>query len=122
MKNFLLVFIGGGLGSILRYWIGVLLPSSTNTFPYATFIVNIIGSLCIGVLFSYFSKYSIQSNKELILITGFCGGFTTFSAFSKECFLLIHQQMWITLISYILLSVALSIAFVALGYQITRTV
>lgn len=121
MKNILLVFIGGGIGSVLRYWASILVNTKPGSFPYSTFAVNILGSLLIGILFSCFAKYDSQGNRELLLITGLCGGFTTFSAFSKECFVLIQQHQWTTVIIYILLSVLFSIASVAIGYHLAKS-
>ena len=90
MKNFLLVFIGGGFGSGLRYLIGKYLNSSLGGFPIGTFTVNIIGSLLIGLILGYAAKEnSLSQNQVLLLATGFCGGFTTFSAFAHENFQLL---------------------------------
>jgi len=84
MKNLLLVFIGGGFGSVLRYGIGKWL-NNTEGFPYGTFAVNILGSLLIGLILGYAAKNdAISENQTLLLATGFCGGFTTFSTFAYE--------------------------------------
>ena len=84
MKNLLLVFIGGGFGSVLRYVFGKFLNSSQSGFPYGTFAANILGSLLIGVILGYAVKNnSLTQGQTLFLATGFCGGFTTFSTFSK---------------------------------------
>lgn len=85
MKNLLLVFVGGGLGSVLRYIIGRYLNNTENGIPYGTFLANILGSLLIGLILGYALKNnSLSSNQTLLLATGFCGGFTTFSTFAYE--------------------------------------
>ncbi|MEZ5046819.1 MAG: fluoride efflux transporter CrcB [Chitinophagaceae bacterium] len=115
MKSFLLVFLGGGLGSLLRYAISLLPISTSSLFPYKTFFINCIGSFFIGVLMYYFQ--ALQSNTwKLLLATGFCGGFTTFSAFSFETLQLFQQQQYLIAILYILLSILLGIGCCVLGY------
>jgi len=85
MKPLLLVFLGGGLGSSLRYAVGKYLNTDLSSFPYGTFVANILGSLLIGVLLGVAAKNdSISQNTMLLLATGFCGGFTTFSTFAYE--------------------------------------
>ncbi|WP_223551532.1 fluoride efflux transporter CrcB [Aestuariivivens sp. NBU2969] len=85
MKHLLLVFLGGGFGSVLRYLIGKQLNSSTTGIPYGTFAANILGSLLIGIILGLAAKNNTLSQSQtLLLATGFCGGFTTFSAFAYE--------------------------------------
>ncbi len=85
IKQLLLVFVGGGFGSMLRFIIGKFLNNSQNGIPYGTFAANIIGSLLIGVILGLAAKNdSLTSNQTLLLATGFCGGFTTFSTFAYE--------------------------------------
>jgi len=81
----LLVFVGGGFGSVLRYILGKYLNSSSNGIPYGTFLANILGSLLIGIILGYALKNNtLSSNQTILLATGFCGGFTTFSTFAYE--------------------------------------
>ncbi|RNC86749.1 MAG: fluoride efflux transporter CrcB [Winogradskyella sp.] len=85
MKSAILVFIGGGFGSVLRYLVGKWLNSSENGIPYGTFAANILGSLLIGIILGIAAKNdSLSESQTLLLATGFCGGFTTFSTFAYE--------------------------------------
>ena len=85
MKHILLVFFGGGLGSVLRYVIGKYLNNYENGIPYGTFVANILGSLLIGIILGLAAKNNTLSQSQtLLLATGFCGGFTTFSSFAYE--------------------------------------
>ena len=85
MKSLFLVFIGGGFGSVLRFLIGKWLNNSESGFPYGTLLANILGSLFIGIILGYAAKSdSLNQNQTLLLATGFCGGFTTFSTFTYE--------------------------------------
>ncbi|TJY37304.1 fluoride efflux transporter CrcB [Pontimicrobium aquaticum] len=85
MKQLLLVFIGGGFGSTLRYIIGKYMNSTETGIPWGTFTANILGSLLIGIILGLAAKNdALSSNQTLLLATGFCGGFTTFSTFAYE--------------------------------------
>ncbi|MEL0653121.1 fluoride efflux transporter CrcB [Algibacter sp. TI.3.09] len=85
MKQLVFVFLGGGFGSVLRYLIGKLLNNTENGIPYGTFVANILGSLLIGIVLGLAAKHdSLSQNQTLLLATGFCGGFTTFSTFAYE--------------------------------------
>ncbi|WP_452222568.1 fluoride efflux transporter CrcB [Lacinutrix chionoecetis] len=85
MKNVLLVFVGGGFGSVLRYIVGKYLNSTETGIPYGTFLANILGSLLIGVILGLALKNNtLTQSHTLLLATGFCGGFTTFSTFAYE--------------------------------------
>jgi len=111
MKNLLLVFIGGGLGSVLRYVIYRFTNSiTTSPFPYSTFLVNIIGCFFIGFFVFYTDRYDANGLQwRLFLVTGLCGGFTTFSAFTFENLTLIDEQRIFLFLTYTVGSVALGI-------------
>ncbi|OEJ98886.1 protein CrcB [Flavivirga aquatica] len=85
MKSLLFVFFGGGFGSVLRFLIGKYLNNAQNGIPYGTFAANILGSLFIGIILGLAAKNdTLSQNQTLLLATGFCGGFTTFSTFAYE--------------------------------------
>ncbi len=117
IKNLLLVGLGGGIGSMLRYAAGLLL--SSKIFPYSTLLVNIIGSFIIGIIFALSIKeQSIANNWKLFLATGVCGGFTTFSAFSLENMGLLQSGKYAMAFTYVALSIVLGIGATFLGYLI----
>ncbi len=85
MKQLVFVFLGGGIGSMLRYLVGKWLNNPNVDFPYGTFFANVIGSLLIGIILGYAAKNDgLNQEQTLFLATGFCGGFTTFSTFAYE--------------------------------------
>jgi CrcB protein len=116
------VGIGGGAGSILRMLVNVYVNKWTNqTFPLATFLVNIAGCLIIGILFGLFAKGQlVHQDYKMLLVTGFCGGFTTFSTFSSEGLLLFQSGNGQTAILYLLLSMITGLGAVWLGMSLVR--
>ncbi len=117
IKNILLVGLGGGIGSMLRYACWLLFNS--KYFPYATLCVNIIGSFIIGLIIAVSIKNgSFANNWKLFLTAGVCGGFTTFSAFSAENLLLLQNGKYTVVLMYIVLSVAAGIAAAWLGFKL----
>jgi len=117
LKNFLLVGLGGGIGSMLRY--GTSLLFTSRYFPYSTLAVNIIGSFIIGLVLgmSLKSEYFL-SNWKLFLATGICGGFTTFSSFSAENVELLQTGKTLSALMYIVASVVLGLVAAWLGYKL----
>lgn len=115
-KELLLVGIGGGAGSILRFLFGMYITNSSRSFPYATFAVNVIGALLIGLLIGYLQKPNSLQVLSPILVVGFCGGFTTFSTFSKETVLLFQQQEWFLGFIYVILSLVCCFAATSFGF------
>jgi CrcB protein len=116
IKSFLLVGLGGGLGSILRYAASLLYKNNTTNFPYSTLFVNAIGCLLIGLLVGYLERQQVVSNElKLLFITGFCGGFTTFSAFSSETIFLLQNNQISTAILYVFISLCSGFLLTFLG-------
>ncbi len=120
IKNLILVFIGGGLGSSLRYVISKYLNTG-HLFPYGTFLVNIAGSLILGIVLGWALKNnSLNSPVNLLLATGFCGGFTTFSTFSFENYSLIRTGDYLSFSLYFFGSLLLGIIAILLGIMISK--
>ena len=121
MKHLLLVFLGGGLGSGLRYAISRYLNPLLPHFYLGTFTVNIIGCLLIGVVFGLSMRNEVLSPAQTALFaTGFCGGFTTFSSFSFEQLMLLREGAYVSFLGYTLASLVVGLLAVMLGLWISR--
>jgi len=119
MKAIIFVGFGGAVGSVIRYLLGKIgTHYLKGTFPIATFTTNFIGCLIIGLLIGYFGKSTIVNPQlKLLLITGFCGGFTTFSTFAAENVQLLENGNYGMLLANIVGSVVLGIGGVILGMR-----
>lgn len=119
---FLAVFIGGGLGALLRHVsVSGLYKLTGEVFPYGTLFVNVAGSLIIGLLMELMAvKWQVSLEMRALLITGVLGGFTTFSAFSFDVLKLVDTAHYIYAASYVLASVGLSLAAVFGGVFLVR--
>lgn len=118
-KSFILVGIGGFIGSIARLAVSFFIKSPTP-FPLATLSVNIIGSCIIGMVMGWsIQNHQLSQDWKLFLATGLCGGFTTFSAFSMENIQLMQEGKIGLCLLYISLSVVLGIAAAWMGFRIT---
>lgn len=117
-KNILIVGIGGMIGTILRYLAGYLIRH--DSYPYATFVVNILGSFAIGAIMGVAARQEGFGNWRLFLATGICGGFTTFSAFAWENMQFLQQQRYVPFAVYAGSSIILGLAAVTAGYWITK--
>ena len=123
MLHMLLVAAGGATGSVLRYLVGlwslrVLGPS----FPWGTMIVNVVGSFAIGLLAELVARrLNASAEMRLLLVTGFLGGFTTFSAFSLDALALFERGATGTAAAYVLGSVVISLMAVMGGLALGRS-
>ena len=121
IKNVLLVGAGSFIGGAARYLVSLTLKNASKGFPWATLLVNLVGCFLIGLLWGMFSKSATEgSNWALLLTVGLCGGFTTFSTFSKEALMMLQSGNIWGFAGYIGISVAAGIALVALGYFLVK--
>lgn len=120
MKHLLLIFLGGGTGSILRYYLGRFIQGYvTSGFPAGTLVINIVACFIIGLLAGMIdSGFNLSAATRLLLITGFCGGLSTFSAFSIESVQLMQEEKYIYLVLYIVLSLTLCLAVTFAGMML----
>lgn len=123
MLNILAIFIGGGLGSLSRYGISILLRAYSLNFPSATLLVNIVGSFILGFTIALFwNKAHLNDTVKLAVTIGFCGGLTTFSTFSWETFDLIKNGEFLLACIYVLISVLVCVCAISLGVFLSKYV
>ena len=127
MKELLLVCIGSFFGGGMRYLVALLHerligPSAVacGLFPWATFAVNVIGCLLIGLFTGIAASGHLPTQWKLVLITGFCGGFTTFSTFMNDNLLMARDGQMLAALLYTVLSMVLGMAAVVAGYQVVK--
>lgn len=123
MLNVLAIFIGGGLGSLSRYGLSILLRAYSMDFPFATLSVNFIGSLILGFAIALFwNKAPMHDTLKLAITVGFCGGLTTFSTFSWETFDLIKNGEILLAFLYAFISILICVLAISLGAFLTKYV
>ena len=122
MKNILLVGFGGFIGSIARFLVSKLnLSWNFHSIPMGTLTINIVGSLLIGFMLGIFMNSNLlHTNLRLFLVVGFCGGFTTFSSFTNENFMLLQNGQYLSALIYIAASIILGILSVFAGFLIAN--
>ena len=121
IRNIIAVGAGSFIGGIARYLVSLAMKGISKGFPWATLFVNLLGCLIIGLLWGFLNRNTSESTSwGLFLTVGLCGGFTTFSTFSKEALTMLQTgQIW-GFASYITLSILAGIALVAIGYYLFR--
>lgn len=123
MQAFLIVGAGSFIGGMLRFaisrWVQIKMLS---TYPFGTFTVNMIGCFIIGLVMGYSERFNISLELRLLLATGFCGGFTTFSAFSIETMAMFRDGQIVPAFLYIVGSVIVGWVAVFLGYSVHRII
>ena len=122
MPGWILVFLGGGLGSLFRYGIGLYFSTYETDFPYGTFVSNFLACLILGVLIGIQLKENLQPQHALLFMTGFCGGFSTFSTFSGESLKLFQNQQYALALIYIGGSIILGLLAVYLGIKLQSNI
>ena len=119
--TWLLVACGGAIGASLRYGAGFIIAKPHSIFPWATWSINILGCFLAGVFFAFTQKYpTLQNETRLFLMVGILGGFTTFSAFSLDVLKLVERSEVLAAISYVGLSVLLSLFAVFAGLALVK--
>lgn len=122
MKQVLLIFLGGGLGSVLRYVISTHLNTAENQLYLGTFLVNILGCLLLGIIVGLSLRNSWLSGETTLLLgVGFCGGFTTFSTFGLEMQTLLREGHIGMFLLYAFGSLVIGMLLVALGLWLARS-
>lgn len=121
MKQILLVFVGGGIGSVLRFILARYLNNAETGIPYGTFAANILGSLLIGIILGLAVKQqTLSENQILFLATGFCGGFTTFSTFAYENHLFLKSGDFMSFAVYTIASFVIGFLAVFAGIFLVK--
>jgi fluoride exporter len=118
--NYFWVFIGGGIGSVLRFGISEMLKSWSQNFPYATLIANSLSCILLGIVVGLFANDSISPSHRLLLATGVCGGFSTFSTFTNETFQLFQAGNIFLAVGNIFFNLALCFLCLFIGLKISN--
>lgn len=123
MKEIVLVSIGSFFGGGMRYWVSKMVQSCTLVgFPFGTMAVNVLGCLIIGFLseLNWNGIGLMSPSTKLLLTTGFCGGFTTFSTFMNEGSALMKEEQYVYMMLYLFGSLALGLIAVLMGHQLAK--
>ena len=122
LKSLLIVGVGSFIGGVLRYAVSVFMKNlCSQGFPWGTLLVNLVGCFAFGVIFALFGKFSSSGSAWcLLLTTGVCGGFTTFSTFANESVQMLQNGNLGGFVGYVATSLVAGLALVALGYWIIK--
>ena len=121
LKAILIVGSGSFIGGVARYLISTLMKGQSSSFPWGTLTVNLLGCFLIGLLYGIFAKFSTTDNSWcLLLTTGLCGGFTTFSTFANESLAMLQNGNIWGFIGYVGVSIIAGLGLAALGYLIVK--
>lgn len=121
MNKVFIIFIGGGLGSLARYYVSDYLQKFANIiFPIGTLGVNAVGGLLIGIIWALVELTDVPRTTRFLLLTGFLGGFTTFSTYSLETMQLLRDKEYYYLGMNVILNNALAIIGTIIGFLVTR--
>ncbi|HRG91060.1 MAG TPA: fluoride efflux transporter CrcB [Chitinophagales bacterium] len=121
--NYILVFVGGGSGSVVRYLLSRYFVHQPGAFPLSTFLSNTISSFILGALVAYMaSKPTGNDNLRLFIATGFCGGFSTFSTFSYETFSLLNSGNYKTALLTIFGNLLICYIAIAAGFMLGKNI
>lgn len=122
LQNYIIVFIGAGIGGVLRYWLsGFVYKFFPPTFPYGTLTVNVLGSFIIGIVMYYLDSNELISQQIRIFLTvGFCGGLTTFSTFSYETINYLKDREYLYASTNILLNLFLTLFALFIAYKLSK--
>ena len=119
--NFVAVFLGGGIGALFRYVFSIIFVRDTMILPFHTLFANFLGCFIAGMLITIFSiKTNLNPINKVLLITGFCGGLTTFSTFSLETINLLQDGFYAKALAYIVMSLLICIISVILGMLLVK--
>lgn len=116
-KEILAVFLGGGVGSVLRYAVQMFMHEriAHYNFPWSTLAVNVVGSFLIGLFYAVSAKFNLSAELRLLLTAGLCGGFTTFSTFSNDILEMMRQGHALLAGTYVFASVILGVGACFIG-------
>ena len=118
MTQYLWVFLGGGIGSVCRFALTKVFNSETSSFPFATFWANILACIILGILVGINEKSLLSQPYKLLFMTGFCGGFSTFSTFANENFSFFQLGQSSQAFMYTFSSLIFGVLAIFIGYRL----